>query len=178
MPLRSLWRHCNENRGTDQFGFKSIRADIYQELHLIALNNAIRASIHSHNTSYRQISLNIVLRPQAMGWWRHQMETFPPLPAICAGNSLASGEFPVQRPVTRSFDVFFDLCLNKWLRKQSWGWWFETLSRPLWRHCNGIRVIRSLQNLTRVSATFGISFINSEICRMNERLYWIHIQKY
>ena len=31
---------------------------------------------------------------------------------------------------------FFDLCLNKRLRKQSWGWWFETLSRPLWRHCN------------------------------------------
>ena len=43
---------------------------------------------------------------------------------------------PAQRPVTRSFDVFFDLCLNKRLSKQSWGWWFETLSRPLWRHCN------------------------------------------
>ena len=65
------------------------------------------------------------------------MGTFSALLAICAGNSLASGEFPAQRPVTRSFDVFFDLCLNKWLRKQSWGWWFETLSRPLWRHCNG-----------------------------------------
>ena len=31
---------------------------------------------------------------------------------------------------------FFDLRLNKRLRKQSWGWWFKTLSRPLWRHCN------------------------------------------
>ena len=41
---------------------------------------------------------------------------------------------PAQRPVTRSFDVFFDLRLYKRLRKQSWGWWFETLSRPLWRH--------------------------------------------
>ena len=56
--------------------------------------------------------------------------------AICAGNSPEAGEFPAQRPVARSFDVFFDLCLNKRLRKQSWGWWFETLSRPLWRHCN------------------------------------------
>ena len=47
------------------------------------------------------------------------------------------GEFPAQRPVTRSFHVFFDLCLNKpYGSKQSWGWWFETLSRPLWRHCN------------------------------------------
>ena len=56
--------------------------------------------------------------------------------AICAENSPVSGEFPAQRPVTRSFDVLFDLCLNKRLRKQSWGWWFETLSHPLWRHCN------------------------------------------
>ena len=47
-------------------------------------------------------------------------------------------EFPAQRPVARSFDVFFDQWLNKRLRKQSWGWWFETLSRPLWRHCNEI----------------------------------------
>ena len=44
------------------------------------------------------------------------------------------GEFPAQRPVTRRFDIFFDMCLNKRLRKQSWGWWFETLSRQLWRH--------------------------------------------
>ena len=69
-------------------------------------------------------------------WWRHQMETIPALLAICAGNSPVSGEFPAQRPVTRSFDVFFDLRPNKRLRKQSCGWWFETLSRPLWRHCN------------------------------------------
>ena len=69
-------------------------------------------------------------------WWRHEMETFSASLAICAGNSPASGEFPAQRPVTRSFDVFFHLCLNKRLRKQSGGWWFEMQSRPLWRHCN------------------------------------------
>ena len=45
----------------------------------------------------------------------------------------------VQRPVTRSFDVFFDLHLNKWLSKQWWGWWFETPSPPLWLHCNGLQ---------------------------------------
>ena len=44
------------------------------------------------------------------------------------------GWIPAQRPSTRMFDVFFDLRWNKWLSKQSWGWWFETLSRPLWRH--------------------------------------------
>ena len=97
------------------------------------------------------------------------------------GEFTGPGEFPTQRPVTRSFDVslicvwingwvnnreagdlrryrghydrsrwiphtkasdaelwcFFDLRLNKRLSKQPWGWWFETLSWSLWRHCNG-----------------------------------------
>ena len=61
---------------------------------------------------------------------------FSALLAICAGNSPVPGEFPAQRPVTRSFDVFFDLRLRKRLSKQSRDWWFETLSRPLWRHRN------------------------------------------
>ena len=69
-------------------------------------------------------------------WWRHQMETFSALLALCAGNSPVTGEFPSQRPVTRSFDVFFDLRLNKRLGKQSWSWWFETPLRSFWRHCN------------------------------------------
>ena len=64
------------------------------------------------------------------------METFSALLAICAGNSPVTGGFAAQRPVTRSFDVFFDLLLNNRLSKPSWGWWFETPSRPLWRNCN------------------------------------------
>ena len=70
------------------------------------------------------------------------METFSALLAICAGNSPVPGEFPTQRPVTRSFDVFFDLRLNKQLSKQSRGWWFETLSRSLWRHRNDVYFTR------------------------------------
>ena len=69
------------------------------------------------------------------------MWTFSAILAIWAGNSTVTGEFPTQRPVTRSFDVFFHLRLNKRPNKQSWGWWFETLSRPLWRHGNGIRIL-------------------------------------
>ena len=46
-------------------------------------------------------------------WWRHQMETFSALLAICAGNSPVSGEFLAQRPVTQSFDVFFDQRLDE-----------------------------------------------------------------
>ena len=45
--------------------------------------------------------------------WRHRMETFSALLALCAGNSPVTGGFPSQRPVTRSFDVFFDMWLNK-----------------------------------------------------------------
>ena len=47
-----------------------------------------------------------------------------------------TGGFPSQRPVTRSFDVFFDLRMNIWMSAQSRRWWFETSSRSLWRHCN------------------------------------------
>ena len=55
---------------------------------------------------------------------------------LCAGNSPVTGQFPAQRPVTRGFDVFCDLRLNKRLSKQSWGWWCEITTRSLWRHCN------------------------------------------
>ena len=62
--------------------------------------------------------------------WNHFRVT------ICAGNSPVIGELPAQRPVTRSFDVFICAWINAWVNKQSRGWWFETPSRPLRRHCN------------------------------------------
>ena len=69
-------------------------------------------------------------------WWRRQMETFSMLLALCAGNSPVTGEILSQRPMTRSFDAFFDLSLNKRLSKQSRRGWLEMASRSLWRHCN------------------------------------------
>ena len=77
-------------------------------------------------------------KTKATIWWRHQMKTFSALLAICVENSPVTGEFPSQRPMTRSFDFCFDPRPNKRLSKQSWGWWFETLSCRLWRHCNDI----------------------------------------
>ena len=50
-------------------------------------------------------------------WWRHQLEPFSSLLAICVGNSPVTGEFHAQRPVTESFDDFFDKRLNKRLSK-------------------------------------------------------------
>ena len=68
------------------------------------------------------------------------METFSALLALCEGNSPVTGEFPSQRPVTQSLDVFFDLRMNKRLSKQSKRRWFETPPRSLWRHCNELEM--------------------------------------
>ena len=57
---------------------------------------------------------------------------------LCAGNSPVTGEFPSQWPVKRSFEVSFDLRLNKQLNKQSRIRWFETPSRLSWPHCYAI----------------------------------------
>ena len=57
------------------------------------------------------------------------------------GEFTGPGEFPAQRQVARSFDIFFDLRPNKRLSKQPWGWWFETPSWSLWRHCNEMLLI-------------------------------------
>ena len=86
---------------------------------------------------YYSCAIGVLKWPYLIAWWRHQMEAFSALLAICAGNSPGTGEFPTQRPITRGFEVYFDRCPNKRLIKQSWGWWFETPPRPLRRHRNG-----------------------------------------
>ena len=69
-------------------------------------------------------------------WWCHQMKTFSALPALYEGNPLVTGGFPSHRPVTQSFDVFFDLHWKKRMSKPSRRQWFEMPSCSLWRHCN------------------------------------------
>ena len=91
--------------------------------------------LHQHGAS---LGCSIICKSRS-SWWRHQMETFSVLLVLCTGNSQVTGEFPSQRPVTRSFDVFFDLRPNKQLSKQSRRRWFETPLRLLWRHCNAGR---------------------------------------
>ena len=86
-----------------------------------------------HITSYMKYAHDLT---HAWPWWRHQMETFFALLAICTGNSPVTGEFPSQRQVTWNFEVFFNLHLNKRLSKQWWDCWFETPTRPFWHHCN------------------------------------------
>ena len=93
------------------------------------------------------------------------MERFSVLLALCAGNSPVSGEFPAQGPVARSFDVFFDLRLNKRLNKQSWGWSFETPSRSLWRHCCEWRHMGFLASQT----TATCFFLSKQLVQANQR---------
>ena len=118
-------------------------------LPLLSRAISFESDLHHHNLTIANLaaSMDIGILPDQINiykneclvfssWWRHQMETFSALLALCAGNSPVTGEFPTQRPVTRSFDVFFDLRVNKRLSKQSWGWWFKTPVSSLWRHCN------------------------------------------
>ena len=69
-------------------------------------------------------------------WWRFQMETFPRYWPSVRGIHQSSVNSPHKDQWRGALIFFFDLRLNKRLCKQWWGWWFETPSRPFWRHCN------------------------------------------
>ena len=105
------------------------------------------------------------------------METFSALLALCARNSPVSGDFPSQRPVTRSFDVLVDVCLNKRLSKHSRSWWFETQLRPLWRHCNEHRpmILQSPKMIRSVAAL--ISLLSEEANQFCVTPFWLHNTK-
>ena len=91
-------------------------------------------------------------------WWRHQIETVSALLALCERNSPVTGEFPSQRPVTRSFDVFLDLRPNKQFSKQSMRRWFETPSRLSWRQSNDLLLSFRVTSLaTRPSYDYTVS---------------------
>ena len=66
--------------------------------------------------------------------WKHFPRYWPSVRGIHRSRWI-----PSQRPVTRSFDVFFDQRMYKRLSKQLWCWWFETPSWSLWRHRNEYR---------------------------------------
>ena len=87
-------------------------------------------------------------------------------------------EFPTQRPVMWSFDVFFDLRLNKWLSKQPWGCWFEMPSWSLWRQCN-VGVFFHLHLTKRLSKESRWWWFETPLCSLwhhhNELLYMLHL---
>ena len=111
-PLLQIHRH-----GTSSQWMPNYNGDVHHPCHKL-FGLAIEYTL--------DISLSLTL-------WRHQMETFS---ALLALHSPVTDEFPAQRLVTRSFDVFFDLRLKQQLSKQWRRRWFETPSRSLWRQCD------------------------------------------
>ena len=67
-------------------------------------------------------------------WWRHERETYSVLLALCMGNSPVTGEFPSQRPVTRTL-MFSFICA--WIN----GWANNREAGDLRRHCAHYGVI-------------------------------------
>ena len=89
--------------------------------HFCALFYAAWCLLH-HSLSWCKSWHTYLLGTCLTTWWRHQMEAFSALLGLCVGNSPVTGELPSQRPVTRSFDGFFDLRPNKRFSKQSRRW--------------------------------------------------------
>ena len=113
------------------FATLSIAEPVWVELFL---ENRWESPAGTHGQQRGEWSTHVVT-----SWWRQQMETFSALLAICARNSPVIGEFHSQRPVTRSFEVFFDLRLNK-------GWVNNRVAIDL-RHCRArydVTVMRGL----------------------------------
>ena len=126
IPINKSWYHATGSVGTRllrfEFGACTIVAIIeILDQDLISRKQFPKDWIPAHNRFMMTSSNGNIFRV-----------TGP----LC-GEFTGPGEFPTQRPVTRSCDVFFDLRLNKRLSTQPWCWWFKTLSRPLWRHHNG-----------------------------------------
>ena len=102
------------------------------------------------------------------------METFSVLLVLCAGNSPVTG------------DIFFDLRLNKQFSKQSWGWWFEMPSCPLWHHCNAIwwnfmalwrsMFLLDIWTMLRIINTFGPHHNNCHFADNILKCIFLHVK--
>ena len=126
MPLLTTWRHTN--RPT-----RPCLISWYGEGQWASHSTFIS----NHNMSHCLSSA--VAEPTASTYpdddvikWQH----FPPCWSFARGIHSVTGGYHSQRPVTRCFDVFYDMRLNKRLRKHSGCQWFETPCCSLWRHYN------------------------------------------
>ena len=101
----------------------------------LALSHRYMYTVHpkyyAHGSRFVVLLLSVGTDHDDVIKWKHFPRYWPFVRGIHAPDG-----FPSQRPVTRSFGVFFDLCLNKWLSKQLRRRLFEKPLRSLWRHCN------------------------------------------
>ena len=104
--------------------------------HDYVFRSSIRRVLRGDKSVYKAIDMSTADMMVMTKMTSSNGSIFRALLALCEGNPSVTGGFPWQRPVTQSFGVFFDVCLNKRLSKQSWCRWFETASSPLWHDCN------------------------------------------
>ena len=90
---------------------------------------------------------------------------------------LLCGKFTGERSVTRSFDVFFDLRLNKLLSKRWRGWWLETSLRPLWCHCNLKMCKYKIDDTTTIWYTMSIPLMPVVGPRRTARFHFLWVQE-
>ena len=110
-PSRSLWLHCNAGPGWKLSHY------LYYPFCITCNQATLPIKLTNVNMTSSNGDILRVTGPSC-------------------GEFTGTGEFPTQGSVTRSYDTFFELRLNKRLSKQPWGWWFESPSWSLWRHCN------------------------------------------
>ena len=119
--------------------------------HLVWVPPIIRWITYTYHSYFKEIPKSPQRSWQTSAplitWWRHKMETFSAFSPFCEGNPPVTRGFRSQRPVTRSYDVFCDLRMNKRLDKQSRRRWFETPSLSLWRHFNAADAAHEICNM-------------------------------
>ena len=144
---KTLFERHRQNLRTKSCIFTTLLEIVWEMFIRLETSNASSVSPHNDVDGSNQCKQGATRLPlnhathlkRNASWWRHQMETFSTLLAMC-------GEFTGPRwiPCTKASDTelwcFLWSAPEKWLSKQRWGWWFETLSSPLWRHCHGIGV--------------------------------------
>ena len=143
--LRFIIDFCYTLTGVESLLFNSLApGNTYMLKCTWSLLVRVKTSAPNHYKSKCRIIVKWTLGSKLQSnYYRNSMMTssngniFRVTGPLC-GEFTGPGEFPAQRPVTRSFDVLFDPGLNKQLSKQLWGWWFGSQSCSLWRHCNAI----------------------------------------
>ena len=132
-----VWGHCSAQETLVVYNYNIIsmqckRIPMLQNLVNIGKKNWFVHNVHKKTQMTFTVSKDFAKFHDDVIKWKHCPRNWPFVREI----HRSPGEFPAKRPVTRSFDVFFDLRLSKRLSKQPWGWWFETPAWSLWRHRN------------------------------------------
>ena len=95
---------------------------IWSLIHGLRWSGLIKAEPGDTSNHMETIQDNTNNTAKKPTWWRHQIEILSASLALCAGNSPVAREFPQQRPVTRSFDIFLGLCwTNGWVNNRDTG---------------------------------------------------------